>query len=267
MSTVEIAPRGPRPPIQVRPLPSCDPPYDDEVEPLPWASANQLALDWPAPGRTWQPPPTPAAEQLARRVASARIAAGTAGDAKLAVRVFVQMFVEVLNGYRPAGHLARLAVPKEAANVVSEAVAGTARVSEIRKGAAGGLRQRRPAPAAAGRPRQSGGAPQIRAGVRTRAEAQPGGFVQRGGCTQSSGGTPQVPAARRDDRPGRGEASMRQFPRRGAVDVMKFHFCEPRPGAVESTILLLTGERTWAMALRMELQGRRWMAAAMRLLL
>ena len=47
---------------------------------------------------------------------------------------------------------------------------------------------------------------------------------------------------------------------------MKFHFCEPRPGAVESTILLLTGERTWAMALRMELQGRRWMAAAMRLL-
>src|SRR5690242_6828941 len=56
MTTVEVAPRGPRPPIRVRPVPRCDPPFDDELEPQMWATANQLALEWPTPTAT-QPPP------------------------------------------------------------------------------------------------------------------------------------------------------------------------------------------------------------------
>lgn len=327
MTTVEVAPHGPHPPLRVRPLPSCDPPYDDEIEPKRWDTANQLALDWPAPDRSRQPPPTPAAEHLARKVASARVASGTAGDAKLAVRMFVQMFVEVLNGYRPAGHLAKLTVPKEASKVVSEAVSGTGRVSALRSGSPSSstLRQRRPPaggaalaiadpppPTASGGGTTStvngsatsvGGIARRKRGHPADEEQQDGG-VQRGGCTRPTG-TDQGPRAvhrtsarsaapdqatqpaSRDaptpDRrmrgaqpardaqvtgqgPGR-SASVRQFARRpGGVGVLKFHFCEPRPGAVESTVLLLAGDRTCALALRMELQGRRWMAAALRLL-
>ncbi|MEV7624586.1 Rv3235 family protein [Actinoplanes sp. NPDC089786] len=342
MTTVEVAPHGPHPPLRVRPLPSCDPPYDDEIEPKRWDTANQLALDWPAPDRSRQPPPTPAAEHLARRVASARVASGTAGDAKLAVRLFVQMFVEVLNGYRPAGHLAKLTVPKEAAKVVSEAVSGTGRVSALRSGSSSSstLRQRRPpnggtalAIADHPPPSASGGNPSTRpncvhpdgrgspattangtttsvGGIAHRERGHPAdeehqdGGVQRGGCTRPNSTDQDPRAAHRTSarsaatdqasqptprdaptpgRPARGaqpardaqvtgqgpsrSASVRRFARRpGAVGVLKFHFCEPRPGAVESTVLLLAGDRTCALALRMELQGRRWMAAALRLL-
>ncbi|MFG1608667.1 Rv3235 family protein [Actinoplanes sp. NPDC049265] len=376
MTTVEMAPPGPRPQIRVRSLPSCDPPYDDELEPRRWETANQLALDWPAPSRTRQPPPTPAAEQLTRKVAAAKVTAGTAGDAKLAVRLFAQMFVEVLNGYRPAAHLARMAVPREATNVVSEAVSGTNRVSALRgdAGPTGGPRLRRqvvsdrrqvvtgarpayrvgdaPAPGAGqppsvnssgtgqppgigssgsgrppsvnssgtGRPSSVGTTPvpgishasggshaALGDGMGSIGGREHGG-VHRGGCTPPANGSPEVravrvmsgsrpaqsagPASPRAGQAARGPgrvtpgaergaarptpgaesgvgraAAMRELPRRrGAVDVLKFHFCEPRPGAVEATVLLLTGERTCALALRMELQGRRWMAAAVRLL-
>jgi hypothetical protein len=42
--------------------------------------------------------------------------------------------------------------------------------------------------------------------------------------------------------------------------------CEPRPGAIEAAVLLITGERTWAMAFRLELHQQKWAATALRLI-
>jgi hypothetical protein len=125
------------------------------------------------------------------------VVAGASGDAKLAVRRFVSMCVEVLNGYRPAAHLRRLALPTEAARVVAQGLAGSQRVAELRRNARGPQRHRR----------------------------QP-----------------------------------------GPVAVLKARLCEPRPGAVEAAVLLVTGERTWAMALRLELHQQSWCATTLRLL-
>lgn len=194
MPSVEVAPRGSRPPIRVRPAPRCDPPYDDEVEPQAWATAHQLAFEFPpSPGPA--SPPTQASKRQQQPPRRAR--AGAPGDAKLAVRRFVQMCVEVLNGYRPAAHLRRLALPKEAAGVVAQAIAGTSRVAEMRR------------------------------------------------------------SAKSSDRHQRGA---------GPVGVIRLQLCEPRPGAVEAAVLLVTGDRTWAMALRLERHEESWWATTLHLI-
>jgi hypothetical protein len=125
------------------------------------------------------------------------IVAGASSDAKLAVRRFVHMCVEVLNGYRPPAHLRRLTLPKEAAGVVAQALAGTSRVAQMRRS-----------------PR---------------------------------------PTGRRGHQP-------------GPVAVIRLRLCEPRPGAVEAAVLLVTGERTWAMALRLEMHQQNWCATTLRLI-
>jgi hypothetical protein len=59
----------------------------------------------------------------------------------------------------------------------------------------------------------------------------------------------------------------RRPPRRPApVAVVRLRLCEPRPGAVEAAVALVTGERTWAMALRMERHDESWSATALRLI-
>ncbi|WP_430783219.1 Rv3235 family protein [Actinoplanes sp. G11-F43] len=120
--------------------------------------------------------------------------AGASGDARLAVRRFVRMCVEVLNGFRPAAHLRRLALPSEAADVVAQGLAGARRVTELRKAAHPGPRRpARPAP----------------------------------------------------------------------VAVLKVMLCEPRTGAVEAAVTLVTGDRTWAMAFRLELHQQTWTATTL----
>lgn len=174
-----------------------------------WAvGAHQLALEWQTPRpRTAPPPPRPEMAAALRGEGFApppgpaqpapRVPTGASGDAKLAVRRFVHMCVEVLNGYRPAAHLRRLALPKEAPGVVAQAVAGTGRVAELRSASRlGHRRDRRPSP----------------------------------------------------------------------VGVIRLQLCEPRPGAVEAAVLLVTGERTWAMALRLELHQESWCATTLRLI-
>jgi uncharacterized protein DUF6459 len=193
-TTVEIAPRGPRPAVRLRPAPACEPPFDDELEPSFWATANQLALSWGGPGEPVAgappPPPPPATPRT--------VVAGASAEARLAVRRFVQMCVEVLNGYRPPAHLRRLALPADAAGVVAQGVAGAQRVAGLR------------------------------AAIH--------------------------PAGRRPPR------------RPPPVAVLRLRVCEPRPGAVEAAVTLVTGERTWAMALRMELHHQIWSATTMRLI-
>ncbi|MEU4425300.1 Rv3235 family protein [Actinoplanes sp. NPDC024001] len=192
-STIEMASTGHRPAIRLRPVPRYEPPFDDELTPQVWASARQLPLDWSA---RQVPRPAPAAEGT-RPAPRPPVVAGASTDAKLAVRRFVHLCVEVLNGYRPAAHLRRLAMPSAAAEVVAEGLAGARRVAELRATSrVGGRRPRRPAP----------------------------------------------------------------------VAVLRLRLCEPRPGAVEAAVALVTGERTWAMALRLELHQQSWSATALRLI-
>ena len=267
MPSVGVATRGPRPPIRVRPAPRWDPPYDDELDPDSWVSVHQLAFQFPPlPSRTGSGPPgsgdaalpgfgTPGAGSAGAGSAGAGSSgsgsvgspasgcvgspgsgcvgspgsgcvgspgsggagspgppgsgqpaasptprlAGASDDAAWAVRRFVRVFLEVLNGYRPAAHLRGLSLPKEAPSVVTQAVAATCRVAELRR-------------------------------------ARPGW--------------------RASDRRGRGAKP---------VATIGTHLCEPRPGAVEASVLLVTGERTWAMALRLERHDQTWCATTLRL--
>ena len=193
--TVEIAPAGPRPSIRLRPVPLCEPPFDDEVEPAVWATAHQLALDW-SPTALHRPEDEPATP--VRPPAPRPVVAGPSADARLAVRHFVRACVEVLNGYRPAAHLRRLSVPGEAAGVVAQGLAGAQRIAALR------LARQPP-----------------------------------------------------------GRRPSRRLPPVAAVTSL---LCEPRPGAVEAAVTLVTGDRTWAMALRLECHHGTWSATALRLI-
>lgn len=195
-TTLEAIRPGPGPTISLRPTPRCEPPFDDELEPLVWATAHQLALELPRPHPPVAPPggtegPEPAGLPQHSPVA------GASSDARLAVRRFVRACVEVLNGYRPAAHLRRLARPMEASEVVAQGTAAAHRVRELRRAA---------------------------------------------------------------QHPGRHRPS-RQPP----VAILHVRLCEPRPGAVEAAVALLTGERTWALALRLELHQDAWRATTLRL--
>ena len=59
----------------------------------------------------------------------------------------------------------------------------------------------------------------------------------------------------------------RRPPRRvPPVAVVRLRLCEPRPGAVEAAVALVTGDRTYAMALRLELHQDAWHATSLRVL-
>ena len=189
--TVEIAPRGPRPSISLRPAPQCEPPFDDELEPAVWATAHQLALDW----RALKPPEPPPAPPPVHR----SVVAGASHEAKLAVNRFVRLCVEVFNGHRPPHHLRHVSLPADAANVVAQAQSAVRRIAANRKAA------------------------------RSPARHHP----------------PRRPPA---------------------VAVIRLRLCEPRPGAVEAAVALVTGERTYALALRMELHQDSWAATTLRLI-
>ena len=201
-TTVEIAPRGPRPAIRLRPAPACEPPFDDELEPAFWAMADQLALTWAEPVAGAPPPGTAPGGVLEKSPgkpdAPRTVVVGASAEARLAVRRFVQMCVEVLNGYRPPAHLRRLARPADAAGVVAQGMAGAQRVASLRR------------------------------------------------AIQAPGRRP-----------------LRRPP---PVAVLRLRVCEPRPGAAEAAVTLVTGERTWAMAFRLELHHQVWSATTMRLI-
>jgi hypothetical protein len=58
----------------------------------------------------------------------------------------------------------------------------------------------------------------------------------------------------------------RRARRPGPVCVIGERLCEPRSGVVEAAVLLVTGERTWAMAVRLELHQQTWAATVLRLI-
>jgi len=193
MSTVEVARQGPRPAIRLRPAPRREPLFDDERDPDSWTSPDQLALDW---AHLIAGDARPAVVAEAPPPAIRTVVSGVSADAKLAVRRFVKLCVEVLNGYRPPAHLRRLAQPREAAAVVAEGLSGAQRVARVRRASSDRRRPHRPAP----------------------------------------------------------------------VAVLRLRLCEPRAGAVEAAVVLMIGDRAWAMALRLELHETSWMATTLRLI-
>ena len=207
MSTAAMIRHETEPAIRLRRAPRSDPPFDDERETGSWSSPDQLTFDLaqlvssPTRNRshhaarsTGPRPCAPAPSSPSERLTDGN--SGVSADARLAVRRFISSCVEVLNGYRPAAHLRRLAQPREAATVVAQGVTAAHRVAEARRGAGSPLRARRPAP----------------------------------------------------------------------VAVIKVSLCEPRPGAVEAAAVLMIGDRTWAMAIRLELHDDVWLATVMRLI-
>jgi len=193
MSTVEVTRQGPRPAIRLRPAPRREPLFDDERDPESWTSPDQLALDW---AHLIAGDARPAVVAAAPPPAIRTVVSGVSADAKLAVRRFVKLCVEVLNGYRPPAHLRRLAQPREAAAVVAEGLSGAQRVARVRRASSDRRRPRRPAP----------------------------------------------------------------------VAVLRLRLCEPRAGAVEAAVVLMLGDRAWAMALRLEHHEASWLATALRLI-
>nr|WP_221376635.1 Rv3235 family protein [Actinoplanes polyasparticus] len=67
-------------------------------------------------------------------------------------------------------------------------------------------------------------------------------------------------------RPARRAASRRAGDRPSPVAVLRIRLCEPGPGAVEAAVALLTADRTWALALRLELHEDDWRATILRLI-
>jgi hypothetical protein len=216
MRTIELAPRGgTRTAIRLRPLPSYDPPFDDELSADFWAPVHQLALEWRRPsaldqrtggggadagGRIDATGQTGAVEKVGAARSGPAAGAGSASDdARMAVQRFMGMCLEVLNGYRPAAHLRRLALPTEAAGVIAQAVAGAKRVAERRRSAAGA-------------------------------------------------------------------AAANRVPNPAIAKIRNVLACQPRADAVEATVVLATGERTWALALRLELHNQSWAATVLRML-
>ena len=179
--------------FSLRPTPPCEPPFDDEIEPAARVSDHQLAFDWNLTVRS----------DIATVARSARpptptVVLGASADARYAVHRFVRLCVEVLNGHRPAAQLRRLALPREAAGVVAQGLAGAQRMAG----------QRRPA----------------------------------------------------------GPADRRPYRRTPPVAVVRLRLCQPCPAAVEAAVALVTAERTWAMALRLELHDEAWAATALRII-
>ncbi|GAA2641773.1 hypothetical protein Adu01nite_39160 [Paractinoplanes durhamensis] len=83
-----------------------------------------------------------------------------------------------------------------------------------------------------------------------------------GVVAQGLAGARRVAELRSTGPPARRAGHRRPSP----VAVVRLRMCEPRPGAVEAAIALVTGERTWAMALRMELHHQAWSATTLRLI-
>ena len=172
--------RHDRPAIRLRPVPVADPPFDDELGTPTWAGpgVEQLALDLGTGGRATRTRAT-----RARQGAPA----GVSAESTQAVRRFVRLCLEILNGFRPAGHLRPLSAPGQGTLVVEQLGVVRERVSA----------QRQPGPR------------------------------------------------------GRPPVALRQL-----------LLCEPRDGAVEATVLLVSDDRTLALALRLERHRTRWLCTA-----
>ncbi len=79
---------------------------------------------------------------------------------------------------------------------------------------------------------------------------------------QGLAGARRVTEARQARTAGRAPRPRRPVP----AAVVRLQLCEPREGAVEAAAVLVIGERTHAMALRLERHDQTWQATTLRLI-
>jgi Family of unknown function (DUF6459) len=141
-----------RPAVRLRPVPPLDPPFEDVLAPEIWSSGShpgQLALNLRlAPTRGTVPTAiaAPTGGALTRGAASnaggpgptsartpqpiAQSPVPNAGpDARQAVRRFLATCLEILNGYRPLGHIRPLVSPTEVDAALAQLRAGVERLA------------------------------------------------------------------------------------------------------------------------------------------
>jgi Family of unknown function (DUF6459) len=130
-----------RPAIRLRPAPALDPPFDDETAPQLWDQLP-LQLDGATRHRRHAPIPVPRARagiptmpppaggDSAPPPASAL--ADASPEAKRAARRFLDVCLEILNGYRPVGHI-RTLTGYNAAAIVDQMAACLDRANGLRR--------------------------------------------------------------------------------------------------------------------------------------
>jgi hypothetical protein len=236
MTTVQIAPRAQRPPVRVRRPPQYEPPFDDERPAGHETSPDQLALSWPAGSPAARADDLLEAEERHRPHPDELTHTGLGRAARMAVIAARAATAEPSrrSGQHPPGPLGSfgaLGAEGEARLAVRRFVTACIEVFNGYRPAAHLRRLSQPAEAA-----------------RVIAQAMAGAHRVSELRRPSPGH--QVPRARRHPSP---------------VAVLKVQLCEPRPGAIEASVVLVTGERTWALALRMETHEEAWLATALRL--
>ena len=226
--------------IKLRPVPRCEPPFDDELPSDAAVSAGQLTFPWPRTSR-WTP--AGALGQAARDAgeadtpgASGATGLGGATGLRGASRLGGATAHSGPDGAGAAGLAVRSGCASDA-GTAGDARLAVRRFVSVCVEVLNGYR-----PAAHLR--------------RLSLPMEAPGIVAQGVV-----GARRVAELRRAARPG-----DRRARRPGPVGVLRVLLCEPRPGAIEAAVLLITGERTWAMAFRLELHQQKWAATALRLI-
>jgi hypothetical protein len=209
--------------IRLRSAPPLDPPYDDDVSDprlIGESGFAMLPLDWPRlpPLPQQAAPPLPGGPEKPSGAGVQAQASVEPGQARYAAQRFVGICVEVLNGFRPAAHLRALAAPTDLPELIDQLLRRT-----VRMHLSGG-----PFPASGG--------------------SHSAGHAAGSGLHQIRPGSPSRPA------PTGYVAGFRQQ----QVRVRGVRLCEPREGIAELVAILACGQRTWAMAARLERRGECW---------
>jgi hypothetical protein len=305
---------GAVPLVRVRRPPPFEPPYDDEVvstagstwdflpgfghgsspDPDPAPDERPAAGAHRAPADSDELPALPAERPAAPDGAPPRAIAG-----RHAAHRYVGLCLEVLEGFRPVGHLRRFTLPAAFESVAHQLGRPVARAGHPPSGEVAGrldaaAQSRHPAgapgwpgPTAAAGPRAvprgragvaggtgrtgtPGGTPQPQTGIAsgTRRTGAPGGMGQpqtRAGRSAAPGGTPRPQAGIAGGaRPGTGQPQVTARatlpgPSAGRISLRRIRVAEPRDGAVEAVAVLSRAERTWALALRLECREGSWL--------
>ena len=152
--------------------------------------------------------------------------AGASAEAGAAARRFAGTCLEILNGYRPTGHVRPLATPLEAATIIEQLTLARARVADLQRstglGGERGYQRRQRTPRGPDRR-----APDTRVVLR--------------------------PISRSDGRP-------------RLVGLGPLRVCEPRTGAAEVAAVVRTAGRAWALAFRLERRQGAWLCTTARML-
>lgn len=129
-----------RPAIRLRPAPALDPPFDDEATPLPLWDQLPLQFEGATRHRRHAPIPVPRVRSGAPPLPDPpgdattppTALASASEETKRAARRFLDVCLEILNGYRPIAHLRGLA-GHNALPVIEQMTACLDRANDLRR--------------------------------------------------------------------------------------------------------------------------------------